>query len=114
MILPILKKAFSTIFHNHRLHGKWIHTVTSVFKKQHSRLQVPENERAGAILKETGCVNLRNSFSSKKTFLSQYFMRGLGFFCTRANIIVEKENGAQLDQITGEIMQVNVHLGLQS
>lgn len=33
VILPILKKAFSTIFHNHGLHGKRIHTVTSVFKK---------------------------------------------------------------------------------
>lgn len=35
------------------------------------------------------------------------------FFFTRANIIEQKENGAQLDQITGETMQVNVHLGLQ-
>lgn len=42
-------------------------------------------------------------------------MRGLWafFFFTRANIIEQKENGAQLDQITGETMQVNVHLGLQ-
>lgn len=63
---------------------------------------MPGNERAGAILKETGCVNLRSSFSSEKTFLSQYFMRELGFFCTRTNIRAEKENGAQLDQITGE------------
>lgn len=68
-------------------------------------LQVPGNEQAGAILKETGCVNLRSSFSCKKTFLSQYFIRVLGsffFFCTTTNIIGEKENGAQLDQITGE------------
>lgn len=63
---------------------------------------------------------MRSSFSSEKTFLSQYFMRGLvvgfvvvGFFFTRAIIIEQKENGAQLDQITGETMQVNVHLGLQ-
>lgn len=76
---------------------------------------MPGNERAGAILKETGFVNLRSSFSSKKTFLSQYFMRVLFFFffCTRTNIRGKKENGAQLDQITGETMQVNVHLGLQ-
>jgi len=42
-------------------------------------------------------------------------MRGLwvSFFSTGSNIIEQKENGAQLDQITGETMQVNVLLGLK-
>lgn len=59
-------------------------------------------------------VNTSSSFSCEKTF-SQYFMRGLwvSFFSTGSNIIEQKENGAQLDQITGETMQVNVLLGLQ-
>lgn len=61
-------------------------------------------------------VNTRSSFSSEKTF-SLYFRRGLWlvgfFFPTRANIIEQNKNGAQLDQITGETMQVNVLLGLQ-
>lgn len=67
---------------------------------------------------EIGCIHLRSSFSSEKSFLSQYCMRG--FFCLfwfavfpRATIIEQNKNGAQLDQITGETMQVNVHLGLQ-
>lgn len=43
-----------------------------------------------------------------------------GVFCLfwfsvfpRATIIEQNKNGAQLDQITGETMQANVHLGLQ-
>lgn len=40
----------------------------------------------------------------------------LGFFSppTEANIIEQRGNGAQLDQITGETMQVNVSLVLHS